>query len=81
MSKQLWDIAYKDGHLLKKILLTLACFLKRFATIFSLRQYDAVYIFMYVVPLGPTIFERLACLLSKKIIYDIEDNVLTEDNQ
>ena len=81
MSKQLWDIAYKDGHLLKKILLTLACFLRRIATIVSLRQYDAVYIFMYVVPLGPTIFERLACLVSKKIIYDIEDNVLGQDNQ
>lgn len=81
MSKPLWEIAYKDGYFLKKILLTLASFLRRFVLLFFLRKYDAVYIFMDVVPFGPTIFERLACLISKKIIYDIEDNVLEQESQ
>ncbi|MDB9897663.1 glycosyltransferase [Gammaproteobacteria bacterium] len=79
MTQRLWEIAYKDGHFLEKIFLTLFCLVRRFVSLFFLRQYDAVYIFMDVVPFGPTIFERLACFMSKKIIYDIEDNVLEQE--
>jgi len=81
MSENLWKIIYKDGNYIKKIALTLLCILRRTFMLFKLGKYDVVYIFLYVMPVGPIIFERLACFMSRKIIYDIEDNLLEQRSQ
>jgi len=79
MNKILWDIASQEGHIFQKIIWTIVGLLRRLKLIFSLRKYDYVYIFMNVFPFGPPILESIYIKLSKKIIYDIEDNILTEE--
>jgi glycosyltransferase involved in cell wall biosynthesis len=79
MSKKLWEIASIKGFLFQKIFWTLYGLLKRIELIFSLKQFDCVYIFMNVFPFGPPIFERIYLGLSKKVIFDIEDNILIEE--
>ncbi len=76
MSFQLWKIIYQPGNLLKKIFYTLFGYYKRIKEIKNLSNYDAVYIFMWVVPLGGNFFEKIYLNKSKKVIYDIEDNIL-----
>ncbi|MFL6726954.1 MAG: glycosyltransferase family 4 protein [Sphingomicrobium sp.] len=45
------------------------------------RRYDLVYCFMYVTPIGTSMFEQLTRRLAKRLIFDIEDNVLTTLNR
>ncbi len=79
MSLRLWDIASKEGFIFQKIIWTIFGLIRRIKLIFSLRKYDCVYIFMNVFPFGPPILERIYIKLSKKVIFDIEDNLLTEE--
>ena len=79
MNKRLWDIASQEGFVIEKIIWTIAGLLRRLKLIFSLRQYDCIYIFMNVFPFGPPILESVYIKFSKKIIFDIEDNILTEE--
>jgi L-malate glycosyltransferase len=41
-----------------------------------LRRFDLVYCLMYVTPVGTSSFEWLTRRLAKRLIYDLEDNVL-----
>ena len=43
---------------------------------FQIHKYDVVYIFMYVTPLMSSFMERMVRLFAKRVIYDIEDNVV-----
>jgi len=52
---------------------------RRIKLIFSLRKYDCVYLFMNVFPFGPPILEHLYIKFSKKVIFDIEDDLLSEE--
>lgn len=79
MSMELWEIASIKGLLFQKIFWTLHGLLKRIQLIFTLKHFDCVYIFMHVFPFGPPIFERMYLRLSKKVIFDIEDNILSEE--
>ncbi len=74
MSDGMWSIAHKKGYLIGKILGTLRGDIKRIGTMFVLRKYDLVYVFMYVSPIGTSLFERCFRFLSKKLVYDLEDN-------
>ena len=73
---KLWKILYKKGYYFQKMMGMVIGYLKRLITIFVLFRYDVVYIFMWVTPIGPGYFEKIYRLFSKKIIYDIEDNIL-----
>ncbi len=75
MSQSLFDVAWTKGHLPRKIWHTLIGTLRRWCGYFRLPSYDLVYVFLWVTPLGPSIAERLVRLLSRKLIYDIDDNV------
>lgn len=79
MSIKLWNIISKEGYTAQKILGTLLGFFERFQLLFSIRKYDCVYIFMNVFPFGPPILESLYVCLSKKVIFDIEDNMLSSE--
>lgn len=74
MNMKMWGIVHKKGHTLSKVGWTLLGFLKRAKDIFALKKYDIVYIHMYVTPIGGSLFEKIYRRLSKKIIYDLEDN-------
>ena len=76
MSRNLWWVAHQHGHLLTKLLGTLGGLLRRIGDLARISRYDLVYCFMYVTPVGTSFFERLTRMLAKRLIYDIEDNVL-----
>ena len=79
MNESLWKIASKRGNTLKKIFWTFHGLIRRLILIFSLKKYDCTYIFMNVFPFGPPIIESIYIKLSKKVIFDIEDNILSKE--
>lgn len=76
MDIPMWKIVYTPGNYAAKIFGTLRGHLRRMRDIFRISEYDIVYVFMWVTPLGTSFFERLVRALSKRLIYDIEDIVL-----
>ncbi len=72
---EFWKILYKNGYLFLKAYYTVIGYFLRFLDLFRLRRYDIVYVHLWVTPLGFPLFERMVKLLSKKIIYDIDDMV------
>ena len=75
MSQRLFDVAWTQGHLLTKVIGTLLGMFRRIFDLLRVPFYDGVYVFLWVTPLGPPIFETLVRLLTRKLIYDIDDNV------
>jgi glycosyltransferase involved in cell wall biosynthesis len=75
MTRPFWNIVYRKGHYLQKIFWTLYGYLRRIVDLLRLPFYDGVYIFLWVVPFGPAVFETLACWLNRRVIYDIDDLV------
>ena len=71
----LWKYLYSPKNNFLKIVGTLKGYAIRIRDLFSLKKYDLVYIFMWVTPLGSTLFERLVRALSIKLIYDFDDAV------
>lgn len=76
MSRPLWTIAYSKGHFLRKAFWIALGFARRFRDFFRIRQYDAVYIHMWVAPFGGVWVEKIVRRLAKTVIYDFEDNIL-----
>ena len=76
MDTAMWDIVYERGHLLGKAAGVLRGHLRRIRDLFRVGRHDIVYVFMWVTPLGTSLFERLVRTFSRKLIYDIEDNLL-----
>lgn len=76
MDMAMWQVLYLPGHYLLKILGVVRGHLRRCRDILRIADYDLVYVHMWVTPVGTTFFERLIRKLSKRLIYDIEDNVL-----
>ena len=75
MNNNFYQIVYIKNFYFKKIIYTITGYLNRIKLIFSLYKYDYVYIFLWVTPFGGFLFEFIYRLLSKKIIYDVEDNI------
>jgi glycosyltransferase involved in cell wall biosynthesis len=75
MTKRLWKIVYKKGHYFEKIFWTLYGYLRRIGDLVRLPFYDGLYVFLWVVPFGPAVFERLFTLLKHELVYDIDDLV------
>jgi glycosyltransferase involved in cell wall biosynthesis len=79
MDHALWDCAYVPGHRIAKILGTLRGHLRRLRDLARIWRYDIVYISMWVTPFGTSWLERLVRVWAKRIVYDIEDNLLTDE--
>lgn len=79
-----WQILYKKGYTLQKLTGILKGFLRRTILLFTVNQYDFVFIHREASPIGPPIFEWLiANILRKRIIYDFDDAIWlpnTSDN-
>ena len=69
---KLWNIQYQKKFYFLKIVGTLRGYLTRFKNIFSLHNYEIIYVFMWVTPFGSSLFERIFCFLSKKIIQTLQ---------
>lgn len=79
MTPEGYRIAYTKSAIFKKILTTLSGYLKRVALLFKLPFYDIVYVHLWVTPFGFPVFEFLYSVLSKKIVYDIDDLVFLDN--
>lgn len=76
MDLSLWAVVYTEGNYLKKFFGVIRGYAKRFLDIFFIPKADLVYVFMWGTPFGSSFYERIIRLLSKNLIYDIEDNVM-----
>jgi glycosyltransferase involved in cell wall biosynthesis len=77
MDLPLWNVLYQRGHTSAKLVGVAAGYLRRLRDLFRLRHYDLIYCHMFVTPLGTSLAERVTRILCKKLIYDVEDNVMT----
>jgi glycosyltransferase involved in cell wall biosynthesis len=73
----LWKVLYQRGSYGTKAIETAKGYLRRIADLFRIGRYDVVFIHAWVTPFGSTLFERLTRRLARKLIYDLEDNLLT----
>jgi len=75
-----WKILYDSDFIIKKIIGIIFGYFKRIRDLYLIKKFDIVYIFMWVTPLGSTIFEHLFVKFSKKIIYDFNDSIYLKDH-
>jgi glycosyltransferase involved in cell wall biosynthesis len=80
MDSSMWDVAWEKGHLFTKVLGVLRGTVRRMRDLAHIRHYDLVYVFMWATPFGSSITERLVRAQAKALIYDVEDNILVEQN-
>lgn len=76
MDRSLWDVLYQPGHLAAKAAGVLRGHLRRMRDLWKVPFYDLVYIHMNVTPLGSTTFERIVRALARRVVFDLEDNVI-----
>ena len=75
MTVRFQNIVYRKGRFLEKVWWTIYGYWIRLLLLFSLRRYDVTYLFLWVTPFGPPVFEWFYWKLSRKVIYDIDDLV------
>lgn len=81
MRPAFWEIVYKPGNLHLKMWFTFLGYLRRIKDLFRAGRYDAVYVHLWVTPFGLPFFERLLCMRSKHVLYDIDDLVYLKANK
>lgn len=74
----LWNVLYKKGYLFRKSLMTVIYLIKRLRLLFVIKKYDLIYIHQWVVPIGGCGVEFLFRKFARKIVYDLEDNVIKQ---
>lgn len=75
MDEELWSVIYKKGFFIQKVLGFIKGYYRRIKDFFRLRQFDLVYIHLWVTPIGGSFFERLFAKCSKRMVFDIDDMV------
>ncbi|MGD1839499.1 MAG: glycosyltransferase [Thermonemataceae bacterium] len=71
-----WQLLYKSGHYLQKIMGITKGFLKRIILLFTLYRYDYLFIHREATPLGLPWFEWVSTkLFKKKVIFDFDDAI------
>lgn len=76
MDMGLWNVLYERGHFTAKLLGVVKGLVRRVGDMVRVRRYDLVYCHMYVTPVGTSVFERLTRRLARKLVFDVEDNVI-----
>lgn len=75
-----WDALYTKGNAMAKALALVKGFIRRIGLLFSLSQFDIVFIHREAAPVGPPFFEWfIAKVAVKKIVYDFDDAIWTTD--
>ena len=72
-TNRFWDIVYKPGRAAEKIGWTAIGYLQRIGDLLRAPFYDAVFVNLWVTPLGFPFFERTLFFFNKNVIYDIDD--------
>jgi glycosyltransferase involved in cell wall biosynthesis len=81
MSEAFQKIVYTKGRNVQKAFWTLAGYARRMMDLLRIRRYDVIYVFLWVTPFGPPLFERLVRLLSRRMVYDIDDMIYLQDHR
>lgn len=81
MTLPFWRLVYRPGRFVRKALWTAWGYLRRLYDLGRVPFYDVVYVHLWVVPFGPAVLEYLYCLLSPRVVYDIDDMVHLRDKQ
>lgn len=76
MDTAMWRVAYEPGHLVGKGLGVLRGYRRRIVDLFRVGSFDQVYVHQWVTPIGPPLFERMVRGLARRLVFDLEDNVL-----
>lgn len=74
-TKRFWKIIYQPGHYPEKVFWVAYGYFKRIFDLLRLPFYDAVYISLWVTPIGFPFFEKMVLALNKNVIYDIDDMI------
>jgi glycosyltransferase involved in cell wall biosynthesis len=74
-SGQFFNTLYQPGHTYQKTVYFSAALLRRLRDLLSLKSFDIIFIQREALPLGPAIFERLASLSRRPIIFDFDDAI------
>ena len=74
-SWRMQSILYTKNNKLEKTFWVLRAYLKRIVTAFSLKQYDLVYVFLWVTPFGYPLMEKLYVSINRNMVYDIDDAI------
>ncbi len=74
-SGRMQSILYGKANYIEKIYWVFHAYLKRIKEMFTLRQYDLVYIFLWVTPFGYPVMERLYLRINPHVVYDIDDAI------
>ena len=80
-AKRFWNIVYKPGRTVEKIWWTAIGYIRRTIDLLRAPFYDAVFVNLWVTPLGLPIFERLLFYFNKRVIYDIDDMLFIDKRQ
>ena len=75
MTLRFWNVVYKKGFLIEKVGWTIFGYLRRCFNLFQIPFYDVTYVFLWGTPFGKSFYEKIIRLLSKRLIYDIDDMV------
>lgn len=77
MNEQTWNVLYRHGSPLQKVVGIMKGYLKRWKhVLFGIRNAKAVFVHREAAPLGPPVFEWIiAKLWRKKMIYDFDDAI------
>jgi glycosyltransferase involved in cell wall biosynthesis len=76
-----WEIIYKPGRTVEKVFWTLAGYVKRIFDLLRAPFYDAVFVNLWVTPLGMPIYERLLFFFNKRVIYDLDDMIFLSEKK
>jgi glycosyltransferase involved in cell wall biosynthesis len=79
MDRALWEKLYEPGFYGRKAAGVLRGTFRRLRDLFRVGRYDVVYLHMNVTPVGTSLFERLTRALARRLVYDLEDNVIGAD--
>lgn len=76
MDMRLWEKLYEPGFHARKAVGVIQGYGRRLRDLLRVPAYDVVYVHMGVTPLGTSLFERITRLLARRLVYDLEDNVI-----
>lgn len=76
MDDALWRVVYEPGHVFAKIFGVLRGYWRRRRDLARLADYDLVYVYLNVTPLGTARAERRVLRRARRVIYDLEDNLV-----
>ena len=84
-SKEYFDFVYRPGNYVRKVTGLTGLTLRRINELYSMRDYDLVFLYREAIPIGPPIIERSIAKLGIPIVYDFDDAIflpaVSEANQ